>query len=1053
MTLAQPFLFALLVSAILAPICRTIALRLGYLAVDRAPVPEGRQDVTPPKALFGGVAIALTLFGGVIAFGAFPAVAVLMLCSAALLLIGLTSDLFPLKPSTKAIALIAIASVFLFFDLRLRWSESVTLDSIVTVFWIVGITSAFNLLDSMDGLCGGIALIAGTAFLLTVLPVKPGGDLFIRAQYLVLLLGAVAGFLVYNVHPARVALGEGGSLLIGLNMAAMTLQFAPGRGSNLVSVIAVPILLLLIPILDATLGALSRIREGAAGRAAHDSSHRLVAIGLSERAAVSLLWVLAAASGFMALVADRGDQGITGLVAVLFTIGVALCGVYLMQVRVHENIDPQRIPGTITRLGVALGYRRRLAEVLLDLVLVSVAYYGAFRLLFFDASDFAENFVYFSQSFPIVLGTQMLALFAVGAYRGMWRYFSLSDGLIFAKAVFLGSVTSQATVLYLYRFQGYSPNVFIAYAMMVALLLVASRASFRLISEFVRRQSHAARRLAIYGAGDAGVAAARHLLNDPQPAFRVVGFIDDDLSKRNVRVQGYPVIGGYDHLVGMIMSGDIDAVSVAHDGPSISGLASLCATHGVSLHRLAIDWREIPAIEVAVAGAVVSAPSAEARVVRFDRLRRERTQGAPELVPRGATSPDAVAASAPAAVVSGPEAPIRVVHIITRLILGGAQENTLSTAIGQHRDPRFEVTLLCGVDEAGEGNMFGEATRAGLRTVVLPSLVREIRPLTDLKALFDIYRFLKRGSYTIVHTHSSKAGIIGRMAASAAGVPVIVHTLHGLVFHEFQAAWKNRVYIVLKRLCAPKTDKIISVSDRVSDAALRAGIGRPEQHVTIFSGIELDLFLSVRDRLTVEDAKVRAGIPPEALVVGKIARLFPLKGHAQFLEVAAAIARQMPEVWFLLVGDGPLREELRREAGRLGIAERFVLVGRVPPEKVPEYIQAMDVVVHTSLREGIARVLPQAGAVGKPVVTFDLDGAPEVVREGVSGYLVPALDINQVAERTIELLRDPQRRHTFGEAGRAFAAEHFSVERMVERVSGVYLNLLARHTRGGKDSE
>jgi glycosyltransferase involved in cell wall biosynthesis len=389
-------------------------------------------------------------------------------------------------------------------------------------------------------------------------------------------------------------------------------------------------------------------------------------------------------------------------------------------------------------------------------------------------------------------------------------------------------------------------------------------------------------------------------------------------------------------------------------------------------------------------------------------------------------------------------APIRVVHIITRLILGGAQENTLYTAIGQHHDPRFDVTLLCGVDEAGEGNMYGQATAAGLNVVVLPSLVREIRPLTDVKALLDVYRFLRQGAFTIVHTHSSKAGIIGRLAARAAGVPIVVHTLHGLVFHEFQSAWRNRIYVSLKRLCAPLTDTIISVSDRVAQTALDRGIGRPDQHVTIFSGIELDRFLSVRDRLSVEEAKARAEIPASAPVVGKIARLFPLKGHVQFLEMAAEIARRMPDVWFLLVGDGPLRDELQAEAQRLGIADRLVMVGRVPPDRVPEFIQAMDVVVHTSLREGIARVLPQAGAVGKPVVTFDLDGAPEVVHDGVSGYLVPPVDTARVAERVVELLGDPGRRRAFGDAGRAFAAEHFAVERMVERINGVYLALVAQ---------
>ena len=166
-----------------------------------------------------------------------------------------------------------------------------------------------------------------------------------------------------------------------------------------------------------------------------------------------------------------------------------------------------------------------------------------------------------------------------------------------------------------------------------------------------------------------------------------------------------------------------------------------------------------------------------------------------------------------------------------------------------------------------------------------------------------------------------------------------------------------------------------------------------------------------------------------------------MKGHAQFLEVAAEIARQIPETYFLFVGDGPLRDELRAEADRRGIGERLVMAGRVPAEQVADYIQAMDVVVHTSLHEGLVRVLPQAGAVGKPVVTFDLDGAPEVVREGVSGYLLPALDWAWVASRTVELLRDPARRQAYGAAGRAFAQEHFSHDRMVQRINEVYLEL------------
>jgi glycosyltransferase involved in cell wall biosynthesis len=209
--------------------------------------------------------------------------------------------------------------------------------------------------------------------------------------------------------------------------------------------------------------------------------------------------------------------------------------------------------------------------------------------------------------------------------------------------------------------------------------------------------------------------------------------------------------------------------------------------------------------------------------------------------------------------------------------------------------------------------------------------------------------------------------------------------------------------------------------------------------------MELEPFLTVSSRLTVAQARRRLSIPESAPVVGKIARLFPLKGHDDFLEAAARIAAREPECRFLLVGDGILRQELEEKARRLGIGNRTVFAGLVPPEEVPVYLQAMDVVVHTSLREGIARVIPQAGAAGKPVVTYELDGAPEVVRGGACGFLVLPEDVEGIAARTLELLRDPALRREMGSRGRTFAAEHYPVERMVEAINAVY-----RRARAGK---
>ena len=385
---------------------------------------------------------------------------------------------------------------------------------------------------------------------------------------------------------------------------------------------------------------------------------------------------------------------------------------------------------------------------------------------------------------------------------------------------------------------------------------------------------------------------------------------------------------------------------------------------------------------------------------------------------------------------------VRVLHVITRMIVGGAQENTLFTAALQTKNPRYDVTLLTGVDDGPEGDLLDAARAQGVRLQIEPLLVRPIRPFVDLRAFLMLRRFMKNGRFDIVHTHSSKAGILGRMAAHSAGVPIIVHTLHSLVFHEYEKAWKNTLYIALKRLCAPWTDSFISVNQKTLDGALAQGIGTPEKHIKIFSGMDLAPFLNVSKGLSAAQAKKQAGIPEDALVVGKVARLFPLKGHDLFMDAAGKVAAVRPDVHFLLVGGGILRESLEEQARKLGIADRVHFAGLVRPEEVPALIQAMDVVVHSSLREGIARVIPPAGAVGKPVVTFDMDGAPEVIRDGVSGYLAPPQDTTALAGRVVELLASASERERMGREGQKFARENYSAELMVDRINAVYERLI-----------
>jgi glycosyltransferase involved in cell wall biosynthesis len=391
---------------------------------------------------------------------------------------------------------------------------------------------------------------------------------------------------------------------------------------------------------------------------------------------------------------------------------------------------------------------------------------------------------------------------------------------------------------------------------------------------------------------------------------------------------------------------------------------------------------------------------------------------------------------------------LRVLHVITRLIVGGAQENTLLTAIGQTHTPGMRVTLLCGRDDGPEGNLHDRALAEGVDLQIMDELVRPIAPAKDLVALAKLIAFMRAGRYDIVHTHSSKAGILGRIAARAAGVPIVVHTLHSLVFGDHATAAQNALYIRLKKLCAPLTHKLISVCDATKNGAIAAGVGRPEQHRTIFSGFHIEPFLQIREQLSVGEAKKRVGLSPDDLVVGKVARMFHQKGHDHFMKAAREIAAREPRAKFLLVGDGILRPELEREAKELGLRDRFVFAGLVGPDAVPALMQAMDVVVHTSIREGLARVIPQGSAVGKPVVGFALDGTPEAIEDGISGFLAKPYDAHDVAEKVLSILADEPRRRAMGEKGRAFAAANFPVEVMVRRINEVYWELAAARLTG-----
>jgi UDP-GlcNAc:undecaprenyl-phosphate/decaprenyl-phosphate GlcNAc-1-phosphate transferase len=584
-TLFFKFGAALLAGIVLIPVVRRIAFRLGIVAKPR----EDRWHNTPTPML-GGVAIALIVLAGGLTIRPLEPIALLLGCGAVIALIGLVDDFISLKSSTKLIAQIVLASVFVYYGYRLHWTPSLTIDTIATLMWIVGITNALNLLDNMDGLCAGVGLIAGGALLASTVGTGVIGP---EAHLLVMLMGALSAFLLYNVHPARIFMGDTGSLFVGLVLsgAALAESADVANRPNLLSIVAAPVIVLLIPIFDTVLVTLSRIQSGRSpsqGGRDH-SSHRLVALGLTERAAVAVLWALAAIAGLIGVAMRYLSADWAGPLALVFVLGLVIFATYLSGVRVYDTERP-RVPGGYTVMLVDFMYKRRFAEVVLDFCLVCLAYYSAYRLRF-EGAEFVTAFPFFLKSLPVVIAVQLGALFVTGAYRATWRYFGLMDAVILAKGVGSGTLAIAGALLLLDSLAGYSRSTFVIYAALLMLLVTGSRASFRLISEFVARRASGPR-VIVYTSSSRQSLMARDILATRATPSRLLGFVSDEPDRVRGYVQGYPVLGGYDDLLTLLSAGLADEVIVCAPGLDPGRLEELrlhCESSRVQLSQLRYD--------------------------------------------------------------------------------------------------------------------------------------------------------------------------------------------------------------------------------------------------------------------------------------------------------------------------------------------------------------------------------------------------------------------------------------------------------------------------------
>ncbi|MEZ5347169.1 MAG: hypothetical protein R2681_16605 [Pyrinomonadaceae bacterium] len=588
-------LSAFVLSLALTFLVRKFARELGYVAK-----PKADRWHKKPTALMGGVSVFLTT--AIIYLLLVPKTSqswIVLAGSSFLFIVGLVDDLLEIKPYQKLIGQIIGTAIVIGFGLVLPWTDSEILNIWLTVFWIIGITNAINLLDNMDGLAAGISAIAAITLAIVLGSSGQTAELLLVCAF----FGAIVGFLAFNFNPASIFMGDSGSMFIGFFIASSVLlndDFG-GRSRGVFSVLAVPALILLVPIFDTTFVTVLRKLSGRkASQGGRDhTSHRLVALGLSERTAVLMLYGLAIAAGVVSYYVRelRVTQSLA-LVAVV-TILLAFIGVYLSKVKVYEDDGEDLALQNDAAYGflINLSHKRRVFEVLLDAMLITLAYYFAYVLLF-GVFEPTRDWNLFIKTLPLLIVLKLGAFLITGVYRGIWRYTSVRDFVTFTKAVVLGSVLSVLSILLIYRFQEFSRAVFIVDGIVLLLALVTSRMTFRLFRQMLPTPMSSKRRRAlIYGAGDGGEMVLRELENNPEWEYKPIGFLDDDPLKKDKVIHGLPVYGGNGSLPQICSENNVEEILLSFreiDPERLKEVKIVCKEANVSLKRA---WIKIEPID------------------------------------------------------------------------------------------------------------------------------------------------------------------------------------------------------------------------------------------------------------------------------------------------------------------------------------------------------------------------------------------------------------------------------------------------------------------------
>ena len=592
---------SLLAALVLTPAARWLALRVGAVAH-----PMTERWHRQPTPLLGGVAVGLATLVGVgvaaLLLGRTPGVTIgsavtgkalgVGVSSTLIFLVGLLDDLVSLRAQLKFVLQLLAGVTLLSFGGLLDVSPWYVGNVVLTLFWFVALTNAFNLLDNMDGVAAGVGAIA--AFFLGVAYARQ--QAWLHAALAWSLAGATLGFLRYNFHPARIFMGDAGSLFLGAALAGLAATSPTVVSGSLVSILFVPLTIVTIPILDTALVTITRTLAGrsiAEGGRDH-TTHRLVALGLGERQVALLLYAFAALGGLVALFLTRLDAGLGILVGSVFLIAMCLLAAYLSRLHVYEPNGT----GASTRFTPVLAnllYKRRLAEILLDVVLVALAYYGAYRLRFEGLlpADYARAF---EATLALVIALKVTVFALCGVYRSIWQYAGITD-----LYRIIGAIVISTLAIFLYaewRVPALARSHSLIYidALLTAALVLSSRLSFRSLEELRKALQATGERVLIYGAGDGGELVMRGLLINRVLNMQPVCFLDDDPRKKGLRIHGLPVIGGYDSLDWAVERYGVTKILFGTrklSPETLAAVRALAAPRGIDLIELDLAFRVV----------------------------------------------------------------------------------------------------------------------------------------------------------------------------------------------------------------------------------------------------------------------------------------------------------------------------------------------------------------------------------------------------------------------------------------------------------------------------